>query len=110
MEDVSIVSTHHAILGKGLELQRFCVPEGPGADPCAHQGMSVVRVPPFDTALHSDSSHCPNTLNPTGAQLEKQQNPACGRNLKDGPMQILLFHSPEKASVSFFFQTLLEPR
>ena len=33
MEDVSIVSTHHAILGKGLELQRFCVPEGPGADP-----------------------------------------------------------------------------
>ena len=33
MEDALIVSTHHAILCKGLELQRFCVPEGPGADP-----------------------------------------------------------------------------
>ena len=77
--------------------------------PCAHQGMSVVHVPQFDTALHSDSSHCPNTLNPTGAQLQKK-SPPCGRNLKDGPMQILLFHSPEKVSVSFFFQTLLEPR
>lgn len=77
--------------------------------PCAHQGMSVVHVPQFDTALHSDSSHCPNTLNPTGAQLQKK-SPPCGRYLKDGPMQILLFHSPEKVSVSFFFQTLLEPR
>ena len=50
-----------------------------------------------------------NTLNPTGAQLQKK-SPPCGRYLKDGPMQILLFHSPEKVSVSFFFQTLLEPR
>ena len=75
---------------------------------CAHQGMAMVHVPQFDTALRADLSHCLNTLNPTGAQLQK--SPACGRNLKDGLMQILLFHSPEKVSVSFFFQTLLEPR